>query len=165
MKTWVGRHTLFLSVVSCLKLRKPSLEESANIPEEESLRDPESPEDLWPSRACKCEYMTHCLALLADTGVWHEAWGKWEKKMTCNKDLWGDSNWGSHSYMVTKTPQYVQHLCLQTLPKQASESTLRKHENLPDYIHKLKLFQETRHIPCQIDQNDYIKYFKENKTG
>lgn len=38
--------------------------------------------------------------------------------------------------MVTKTPQYLQHLCLQTLPKEAIESKLRKHENLPDYIHK-----------------------------
>lgn len=49
-------HTLFLSVENCLKLSNPSLEESTKMSEEESLRDPESPEDLCPSRACKCEF-------------------------------------------------------------------------------------------------------------
>lgn len=64
--------TLFLSVLSCLKLRNPSLEESAKISEEESLRDPESPDDLCPSRACKHECMIFILALTVGSGVTHE---------------------------------------------------------------------------------------------
>lgn len=58
LKAQFHRPTLFLSVENCLKLSRPSLEEPTKISEEESLRDPESPDDLCPSRACKniCRY-------------------------------------------------------------------------------------------------------------
>lgn len=57
MKTLVmkNENTLFLSVVNCLKLSSPSLEESEKTSEEGSSRDPESPDDLCPSRAWKYE--------------------------------------------------------------------------------------------------------------
>lgn len=50
----VCSYTLFLSVVSCLKLSNPSLEESSKI-YKESLR---SPINLCPSRAYKWEDTT-----------------------------------------------------------------------------------------------------------
>lgn len=88
------------------------------------------------------------LPLLADSGAWHETWVEWERKMTCNKDLWVESNWGSHSYVVSGTSQYRTHLCLKTLPKEASEGKLR--EACLTITTKLKLCQQTHHTPCQL---------------